>query len=104
MKTSSNRNLLAAAILGLALVAGCASTSKQESTGEYIDDTTLTTKVKAKFVDDKAVSAMNINVETFKGTVQLSGFVNSKQDVDKALMVARTVKGVESVKNDMRVK
>ncbi len=104
MKTSSNRNLFAAAILGLALVAGCASTSKQESTGEYIDDTTLTSKVKAKFVDDKAVSAMNINVETFKGTVQLSGFANNQAEADRAVQLARATEGVKSVKNDIRLK
>jgi osmotically-inducible protein OsmY len=104
MKTSSNRNLFAAAILGLALVAGCASTAKQESTGEYLDDTTLTTKVKAKFVDDKAVSAMNINVETFKGTVQLSGFANSQAEADRAVQIARATEGVKSVKNDIRLK
>jgi osmotically-inducible protein OsmY len=104
MKTSSNRNIFAAAILGLALVAGCASTSKQESTGEYIDDTALTTTVKAKFVDDKTVSAMNINVETFKGTVQLSGFANSQAEADRAVQIARNTTGVKSVKNDIRLK
>jgi osmotically-inducible protein OsmY len=104
MKTNSNRNLLAAAILGLALVAGCASTAKHESTGEYMDDTTLTTKVKAKFVDDKAVNAMNINVETFKGTVQLSGFANNQAEADRAVQLARNTEGVKSVKNDIRLK
>ena len=104
MKSTTNRNFLAAAILGLALVAGCASTAKQESTGEYIDDTTLTTKVKAKFIDDKAVSSMNINVETFKGTVQLSGFANSQAEADRAVQIARATEGVKAVKNDIRLK
>jgi osmotically-inducible protein OsmY len=102
MKT--NRKLFAAAILGLALVAGCASTAKQESTGEYVDDTTLTTKVKAKFVDDKKVGSMNINVETFKGTVQLSGFADNQAEADRAVQIAKSTEGVKSVKNDIRLK
>ena len=93
--------LIAAFSVGLG---GCASTPTQESTGQYIDDTAITAKVKAKFVEDKDVSAAAINVETFKGVVQLSGFVNSRSDIHRAVEVARSVKGVKSVKNDMRLK
>ena len=67
-------------------------------------DTTITTKVKAKFVEDKEVSAAAINVETFKGVVQLSGFANSRHEADKATELARHIKGVKSVKNDIRLK
>ncbi|CAH1386157.1 BON domain-containing protein [Candidatus Nitrotoga sp. M5] len=88
----------------LAFMVGCAATSKQEGTGEYIDDTILTTKVKAAVLKEPTLKSAEINVETFKGVVQLSGFVNSQADINKAAEVARSVKGVESVKNDMRVK
>jgi osmotically-inducible protein OsmY len=83
---------------------GCASTPKQEGTGEYIDDTVITTKVKAAVFNEPPLKSAEINVETFKGVVQLSGFVSSQADVNKATEVARGVKGVKSVKNDMRVK
>ena len=83
---------------------GCASTSKQEGTGEYIDDTAITTKVKAEVFNEPSLKSAEINVETFKGVVQLSGFVRSQADINKAVEVARGVKGVKSVKNDMRVK
>ncbi|TFG37761.1 MAG: BON domain-containing protein [Desulfobacterales bacterium] len=83
---------------------GCASTAKQEGTGEYIDDSVITTKVKAEIFNDASLKSSEINVETFKGVVQLSGFVNSQADINRAIEVARSVKGVTSVKNDMRVK
>ena len=88
----------------LATVLGCASTSKQEGTGEYIDDSVITTKVKAAVFNEPTLKSAEINVETFKGVVQLSGFVNSEADIQKAAEIARSVKGVTSVKNDMRVK
>tara|TARA_R110001599_G_scaffold64023_3_gene178729 strand:+ start:328461 stop:328940 length:480 start_codon:yes stop_codon:yes gene_type:complete len=88
----------------LTAVVGCASTSSKEGTGEYVDDSWITTKVKAAFVKDKTLSAAEINVETFKGTVQLSGFVKDKEDISKAASVARDVKGVKAVKNDLRMK
>jgi len=91
-------------IITLVSLLGCASTAKKEGTGEYIDDSVITTKVKAEFVKDKSLKATEINVETFKGVVQLSGFVNSQADINKAIQVARSVKGVTSVKNDMRLK
>jgi osmotically-inducible protein OsmY len=88
----------------LASFLGCASTSKQEGTGEYIDDTVITTKVKAAVFNEPSLKSSEINVETFKGVVQLSGFVNSQADINKAVEVARGVKGVKSFKNDVRVK
>lgn len=86
------------------LVLGCASTPTKESTGEYVDDSTITTKVKAAIFNDPALKVFQINVETFKGEVQLSGFVDSAQTVKKAGEVARSVGGVKSVKNNLIVK
>lgn len=88
----------------MAFFLGCASTSKQEGTGEYVDDTVITAKVKAAIFDDASLKSSEINVETFKGIVQLSGFVNSQADINKAVEVARRVNGVKSVKNAMRLK
>jgi hyperosmotically inducible protein len=88
----------------LATTVGCASTSTKEGTGEYVDDTVVTTKVKTAIFNEPTLKSAEINVETFKGVVQLSGFVNSQADVNKAIAVARGVPGVQSVKNDMRVK
>ena len=88
----------------VAVFLGCASTPKKESTGEYIDDSVITTKVKAALVEDPVTKAYQINVETFKGEVQLSGFVDSAQAKAKAGEVARGVKGVKSVKNNLAVK
>jgi len=97
---------LSAAFLAVTLVSvvGCASTSKQEGTGEYMDDSVITTKVKTAIFNEATLKSAEINVETFKGVVQLSGFVNSQADINKAVEVARSVKGVTSVKNDMRAK
>jgi hyperosmotically inducible protein len=88
----------------LVTVVGCASTQKQEGTGEYVDDSVLTSKVKAAIFSESTLKSAEINVETFKGVVQLSGFVSSEAAASKAVEVARTVKGVKSVKNDMRIK
>ena len=88
----------------LVSVVGCASTSNKEGTGEYIDDSVITTKVKAAIFNEPALKSTEINVETFKGEVQLSGFVSSRAAESKAVEVARSVKGVKSVKNDMRLK
>lgn len=90
--------------VALASLAGCAGTATQESTGEYFDDTAITTRVKSAFVSDKEVSAMNISVETFKGTVQLSGFAKNAREAEKAETIARNVKGVKNVKNDIRIR
>ncbi len=91
-------------VIMLASFLGCASTSTKEGTGEYFDDSVITAKVKTEIFKDDSLKSSEINVETFKGVVQLSGFVNSQADIDKAVKVARSVKGVTSVKNDMRVK
>ena len=88
----------------LASAAGCASTSHKESTGEYIDDSVITTRVKAAILDDPMTKVMEINVETYKGIVQLSGFVSSQAAADRAVELARGVKGVTSVKNSMQLK
>ncbi len=91
-------------VLTLVVIVSCASTPKQEGMGEYVDDSVLTTKVKAAILNDPSLSSAEINVETFKGEVQLSGFVNSRADIAKAIEVARGVNGVRVVKNDMRLK
>ncbi|MDO9149790.1 MAG: BON domain-containing protein [Methylotenera sp.] len=91
-------------IAALVALVGCASTSKSEGTGEYIDDSVITAKVKAAVLNDTNLKSVEINVETFKGVVQLSGFVNSESDISRAVEVARKVNGVKSVKNDMRLK
>lgn len=83
---------------------GCASTSTQESTGEYLDDSVITSKVKAAIFNDPDLKSLEINVETFKGVVQLSGFVTSDTAINRAIELTRNVKGVKSVKNDMRIK
>ena len=83
---------------------GCASTATRESTGEYIDDSVITTKVKAALFADKLVSALAVKVVTFKGVVQLSGFVDTAEQKQLAETDARTVKGVNSVENNITVK
>ncbi len=91
-------------ILFVAMALGCASTAKQEGTGEYVDDTVITSKVKAAIFNEPTLKSAEINVETFKGVVQLSGFVSSQGAENTAVAVARKVPGVKSVKNDMRLK
>ena len=91
-------------ILFVAMTLGCASTAKQEGTGEYVDDTVITSKVKAAILNEPTLKSAEINVETFKGVVQLSGFGTLRAAESKAIEVARTVGGVKSVKNDMRLK
>lgn len=88
----------------IALLSGCASTDKQAGTGEYFDDTVITTKVKTAIFNEPSLKTLEISVETFKGVVQLSGFVSSQENVATAVKVAREVSGVKSVKNDMQVK
>ena len=92
---------------GLALVAlppGCAATPTKESTGEFVDDSTITTKVKAAFIHDEIVKSSDVSVETFKGVVQLSGFVDNSAQKYRAGEVAAEVRGVRSVKNNITVK
>ncbi|MEN6586303.1 MAG: BON domain-containing protein [Sulfuricella sp.] len=88
----------------LASFLGCASTPKQEGTGEYVDDSVITAKVKAALFEEASLKSFEIEVVTFKGVVQLSGFVNSQADIDKAVGIARKVKGVETVKDDILLK
>jgi osmotically-inducible protein OsmY len=88
----------------IATFAACASTRTHESTGEYVDDSVITTKVKSLLAEDDFLKSFEISVESFKGTVQLSGFVNSQKAVDKAGEIVRSVKGVTSIKNNLIVK
>ena len=88
----------------IATLVACASTSKQSGTGEYVDDSVITTKVKTMLAADDFLKSFEISVETYKGTVQLSGFVDSQKAVDKAGEIVSSVKGVKSVKNDLNVK
>ena len=101
------RNIFIHCLMLLMLIgtlAACASTSTRESTGEYVDDSVITTKVKSLLAADDFLKSFQISVETYKGTVQLSGFVNSRQAADKADQITRNVQGVKSVKNDLIVK
>lgn len=90
--------------IAFASVLGCAGSTTKESTGEYVTDSWITTKVKAALAKDSQVKATEVNVETFKGVVQLSGFVSSSAAMYQAVRIAEGIKGVTSVKNDMHVK
>jgi len=90
--------------LTLTVLLGCASTAQKEGTGEYVDDSVITTKVKAAVFNEPTLKSSEINVETFKGIVQLSGFLGTQTDINKALELTKTVNGVKSVKNDMHIK
>ena len=94
---------IAGALL-MATALGCASTAKQEGTGEYVDDTVITGKVKTAIFNAPTLKSAETNVETFKGVVQLSDFVSSQDAVNKAVTLTRTVAGVKSVRNAMRLK
>lgn len=96
--------LAACVLVATPLIAACAANSTQESTGEYIDDSAITAKVKNELLQDKDVSGLQINVETFKGRVQLSGFASTEGEKMKAEKLARSVPGVKSVSNDLIVK
>ena len=92
------------AILAMVALAGaCSSTRTQQSAGEVIDDSTLTAKVKIALIDDPVTKAGQINVETYRGVVQLGGFVDNSQQKEQATRVARSVTGVKEVRNDLRV-
>ena len=86
------------------LLGACAMFSGRETTGQYVDDATITTKVKSQIFDDPSLKVLQVNVETMKGVVQLSGFVDSHQSKTKAVTIARQVRGVVSVKDDLVVK
>lgn len=98
------RNITLATLCLVALLTACGGSPSRESTGEYIDDSVITTKVKTAFVQDKLVDAADVKVETFKGNVQLSGFVDSQSEIDRAAQIAGKVPGVKSVRNDLRLK
>ena len=100
----SNRFVIFIFVILLASLLGCAGTPTKEGTGEYFDDTAITSKVKAAIFNEPSLKSAEINVETFKGVVQLTGFVSSRASIDKAVEIARGVKGVTSVRNDMRLK
>ncbi|MDO8278443.1 MAG: BON domain-containing protein [Burkholderiaceae bacterium] len=104
MKTTQRLAILMLAAASLTAVVGCASTATQESTGQYMDDTAITTRVKAAIFNHATLKSAEINVETFKGVVQLSGFVSSSADIRNAVALTQSVSGVKSVKNDMRLK
>jgi osmotically-inducible protein OsmY len=105
MNPTNNRKLIAAAVMGLAFaLAGCAGSPTTKSTGNVIDDSVIATKVKTKMIEDPVVKALDIQVETFKGTVQLSGFAASQDQIDRAVVIARNTAGVKSVRNDIRLK
>ena len=99
--------LVGVLVLGSALAtitSGCAGSATKESTGEYIDDASITTKVKASFVKDPLVKAIDVKVDTFKGTVQLSGFVDTAEQKARAEQLAASTNGVSAVKNNITVK
>jgi len=104
MKTARPMVRALLVLLALAVIAGCATTRTQESSGEYVDSTVITAKVKAAIFDDPALKVLDINVETFKDVVQLSGFVNSAEIRNRAGVVAGRVSGVKSVRNNLVVK
>ena len=103
MKTINTITALVATAM-LFTTLGCASTSTKESTGQYVDDSVITTKVKSAILGEPGLKVSEIKVETFKGVVQLSGFVNSRDDINSAIKIASNVDGVKSVKNDMQLK
>ena len=103
LKKSRVMSYLACFILAASFT-GCASTAKHESTGQYIDNSVITSKVKAAIFNDPTLKSMQITVESFKGEVQLSGFVDSAASAKKAGEIARSVEGVNSVKNNLIVK
>lgn len=103
MKNLKIASTLIAALMLTAIV-GCTSTPTKESTGQYVDDTVITANVKKAIFNEPTLKVNEINVETFKGVVQLGGFVRSQDNIATAVSVARGVNGVKSVKNDMRLK
>lgn len=102
----AQRNIFFALLLALLLVAsvGFAATSQPETTGEYMDDSVITTKVKAAIMEESTLKTLDIKVVTEKGVVTLSGAVSTQANITKAGEIARGVKGVKSVKNDLRLK
>jgi osmotically-inducible protein OsmY len=104
MKKSYNIIRFIVVLIMIAAFVACASTTKQSSTGEYFDDSVITSKIKTQLATDDFLKSFQISVETYHGTVQMSGFVDSQSTIDKAGQIARGVAGVKSVKNDLMVK
>jgi osmotically-inducible protein OsmY len=104
MFTQKLSALLLAAALGSTMIVGCSSTPTQQSTGQAIDDGVVTAKVKAKLIEDPVTKAHQISVETFKGSVQLSGFVENEQARNRALQLAKDTDGVKNVKDALEVR
>jgi hyperosmotically inducible protein len=104
MNQSFKRLSVTLVAVALTALMGCAATSKSEGTAGYVDDAVITTKTKAAMFNEASLKSSEINVETFKGRVQLSGFVSSQADINRAVELAKGVTGVTSVKNDMRLK
>jgi osmotically-inducible protein OsmY len=104
MNTVTWLKTLSLSIAVLLTLAGCAGNDTQRSTGQYVDDKTISTRVKTALISDKEVKARNIDVETYKGVVELSGFVDSKDEAERAIILARNVDGVKSVKDDMHIR
>ena len=96
--------VLTGAVLGTAFNAGCTATATRQSTGEYIDDTAVTARVKSAFVTDESVKAFDVQVETFRGVVQLSGFVDNQNQKIRAEQIARSTNGVRDVRNNIQLK
>lgn len=99
-----NRISVLFAVLAMMTIVGCASTPTQSGAGEYVDDSVITTKTKAAIFNEPTLKSAEIGVETFKGVVQLSGFVSSQADINKAVALTKEVGGVTSVKNSMQLK
>jgi osmotically-inducible protein OsmY len=100
------RTVISAGLIGIVIISstGCAVSRGQESVGAYVDDAGITTKVKAQLLDNKDVSGTSISVETLKGTVLLSGFAKNMTEKNIAERIARNVKGVKEVKNEITVR
>jgi hyperosmotically inducible periplasmic protein len=103
-RAASSTLILTIATMAVLTTTGCAVTRGQESVGAYVDDTVITTEVKARFADNKAVDAVAISVETMKGTVMLSGFAKNSNERTTAEALARKVEGVRAVKNEILVR
>lgn len=104
MTPNFTRALLIAAVLGSTAMAGCTATATKQSTGQVVDDSMVTAKLKAKLIDDPVTKAYQINVDTFKGTVQLSGFVDSTEARSRATELAKATDGVKDVKNSLQIR
>ncbi|MGE5444666.1 MAG: BON domain-containing protein [Ignavibacteriales bacterium] len=104
MKHVNRSSSLIMCLVFVVALISCAGSRTSESSGQYVDDSVITTKVKSALLADPDVKSLDIGVETFKGEVQLSGFVNSAEQASKAVEIAKSVKGVRSVKNSLVVK